>query len=68
MKKIFYLISLLFFLNGCFSSMAMFGTGAANGRVMQSSISSVTNYNIKKKTGKGFAEHIWDYSKKDNRD
>jgi|TARA_B110000438_G_scaffold264421_1_gene277079 hypothetical protein len=61
MKKIFILISLLFFLNGCFSSMAMIGTGAANGRVVQSSISSALSYHVKQKTGKSPMDHVLGY-------
>ena len=52
MKKIFFLISIIFLLNGCAQSIALLGTsasGASSGKIVQSSINSVTSYGIKKK-------------------
>ena len=55
MKKIFYLFSVMFLLNGCVESVALLGStvgGASSGKIVQSSINSVTSYGIKKRTGK----------------
>ena len=59
MKKIFVLLTLMFLLAGCTTSMALLGpaTGAANGKVVQSSLKSAVSYGIKKHTGKSPIEH-----------
>ena len=51
MKKIFVLLGSMFLFSGCIESIALLGpvTGAANGKVVQSSIQSGINYGIKKK-------------------
>ena len=66
MKKTIFAISLLFLLNGCFQSVAVMGTGAANGNVVQSSIRSAASYGIKKQTGKTPLEHAITYAEKYN--
>ena len=63
MKKTFGVILLMLLLNGCFSSMAVLGTGAANGRVAQSAINTTISYGIKHQTGKTPIEHAISYSK-----
>ena len=52
MKKILGLLTILLFLNGCAESVALLGTSASNGRIIQSSISSSISYGVKKQTGK----------------
>ena len=66
MKKIFVLLGSMFLFSGCIESIALLGpvTGAANGKVVQSSIQSGISYGIKKKTGKGPFEHVLALSKK----
>ena len=54
MKKILLSISLLF-LVGCAESIALLGpasTGAANGKLLQSSIQSAVSFGVKAQTGK----------------
>ena len=52
MKKILFLLSLSLLLNGCAESIALLGTGASNGRIVQSSLNSAISYGVKKQTGK----------------
>ena len=66
MKKIFFLLSLVFLLNGCAESVALFGTGASNGRILQSSLNSAISYGVKKQTGKTPLEHAITYAKEKN--
>ena len=66
MKKIFFLISLVFLLNGCAESIALLGTNASNGRIVQSSFNSAISYNVKKQTGKTPLEHAIAYTEKRN--
>ena len=64
MKKILLSISLLF-LVGCAESIALLGpasTGAANGKLLQSSIQSAISYGVKAQTGKSPLEHALNYS------
>jgi hypothetical protein len=68
MKKIIILFSLTFFLNGCVESIAVLGSGAANGRVVQSSINSAISLGIKQQTGKSPAQHVLAYAKENNPD
>ena len=65
MKKLSILVFTFLFLTGCYQSMAVLGpaTGAANGKVVQSSLPSAASYGIKKQTGKSPFEHIVAYSK-----
>jgi len=66
MKKIFFLLSLTFLLNGCAESIALLGTSTSNGRIVQSSLNSVISYKVKKQTGKTPLEHAVAYAEKKN--
>ena len=68
MKKIFILLASMFFLTGCFESLALVGpaTGVSNGRIVQSSLKEVVSYGIKKTTGKSPLEHVLAYTKEIN--
>ena len=71
MKKIFYLFSVMFLLNGCVESVALLSStagGASSGKLIQSSINSVTSYGIKKHTGKTPLGHALAYAEKNNPD
>ena len=63
MKKIIILIASMFLLASCVESMALLGSGAANGKLTQSSINAAVGYGIKKQTGKSPLEHALQYSK-----
>ena len=62
MKKIFSLLITLFLLNGCAESIALLGTGATNGRIVQSSFNTAVSYGVKKQTGKTPLEHAVAYA------
>ena len=64
MRKIFILLTSMFLLAGCVESVAVIGTGAANGKVVQSSIQSGASYGVKKITGKTPLNHAVSYAKK----
>ena len=66
MKKILGLLTILLFLNGCAESVALLGTSASNGRIIQSSISSSISYGVKKQTGKTPLEHAFAYAEGKN--
>ena len=66
MKKTLLLTSLLFLLNGCAESIALFSTGASNGKIAQSSLNSAISYGIKKQTGKTPLEHAIAYADEKN--
>ena len=66
MKKTLLLTSLLFLLNGCAESIALFSTGASNGKIAQSSLNSAISYGIKKQTGKTPLEHAIAYAEEKN--
>jgi len=69
MKKIFFLFSLVFLLNGCLESVALLGTtagGASSGKIVQSSLHSAASYGIKKQTGKTPLGHALAYAEKNN--
>ena len=71
MKKTFYLLPLIFLLNGCVQSVALLGStagGASSGRLVQSSIQSTLSYGIKKQTGKTPLGHALAYAKQNNPD
>ena len=56
-------------LSGCAESIALLGTsigGASNGKILQSSVSSVISYGVKQETGKGPLEHVKAYAEKVN--
>ena len=69
MKKILFLLSSLFLLNGCAESVALLGSsvgGASNGKMLQSSLNSVISYGVKKQTGKSPLEHALAYAEEKN--
>ena len=68
MKKIFALLTVMFLLASCASPMALIGpaTGAANGKLVQSSLKSAVSYGIKKQTGKSPIEHALTFADKKN--
>ena len=70
-KKTFYLIPLIFLLNGCVESVAFLGStagGASSGKIIQSSLQSTLSYGIKKHTGKTPLGHALAYAEKNNPD
>ena len=66
MKKILFLLSLFFLLNSCAESIALLGTGASNGKIVQSSLNTAISYNVKKQTGKTPLEHAITYVEEKN--
>ena len=66
MKKILGLFVALLLLNGCAQSVALLGTSASNGRVVQSSLNSAISYGVKKETGKTPLEHAIAYAEEKN--
>ena len=66
MGKILGLLIALFLLNGCAESVALIGTGASNGKIVQSSFNSVISYGVKKQTGKTPIEHAIAYAEEKN--
>ena len=66
MKKIFLLLTTILLLNGCAESLALLGSGASNGRIVQSSLKSAISYGIKKQTGKTPLEHAIAYAEEIN--
>ena len=66
MKKTFISLLLLFLLNGCAESIALLGTGASNGRIVQSSLNSAISYGLKRQTGKTPLEHAIAYAEEKN--
>ena len=69
MKKVPFLLLIIFLLNGCAESVALLGSsvgGASSGKMLQSSLNSVISYGVKKQTGKGPLEHVKAYAEKIN--
>ena len=66
MKKIFILLGSMFLLVGCVESVAVLSTGAANGKIVQSSINTAISYGIKEQTGKTPMGHALAYTNKHN--
>ena len=66
MKKIFLLLTTILLLIGCAESLALLGSGASNGRIVQSSLNSAISYGIKKQTGKTPLEHAIAYAEEKN--
>jgi len=68
MKKILILLASIFLLNGCIESVALLGpaTGAANGKIVQSSVKSAVSLGIKKATGQSPLEHALSYAEEKN--
>ena len=66
MKKVLISLLLLLLLNGCAESIALLGTSASNGRIVQSSLNSAISYGLKTQTGKTPLEHAIAYAEKKN--
>ncbi len=69
MKKVFFLLTVLLFLNGCAESVALLGSsvgGASSGKILQSSLTSSISYGIKHKTGKTPLGHVLAYAEEKN--
>ena len=66
MGKILGILITLFLLNGCAESVALLGTGASNGRIVQSSLNSAISFGVKKETGKTPLEHAIAYAEENN--
>ena len=66
MKKILFLLSTIFLLNGCAESLALLGPASSNGRFVQSSLNSAISYGVKKQTGKTPLEHAIAYAEEKN--
>ena len=69
MKKTFYLLTLIFLLNGCVESVAFLGSsvgGASSGKMVQSTLQSTISYGIKKQTGKTPLGHAIAYAEKND--
>ena len=66
MKKALISVLFLFLLNSCAESIALLGTSASNGRIVQSSINSAISYGLKTQTGKTPLEHAIAYAEKKN--
>ena len=69
MKRITFLLSIIFLLNGCVESVALLGStagGASSGKILQSSLKSTISYGIKKQTGKTPLGHALAYAEKNN--
>ena len=66
MKKTLPLLTFIFLLNGWAESIALLGSGASNGRIVQSSLNSAISYGVKKQTGKSPLEHVIAYAKEKN--
>jgi len=69
MKKVFFLFTVLFLLNGCAESVALLGGsvgGASSGKILQSSLNSAISYGVKQKTGKTPLGHMLAYAEEKN--
>jgi len=69
MKKVFFLLSIVFLLSGCAESVALLGSsvgGASSGKMLQSSLNSVISYGIKQRTGKTPLGHVLAYAEVKN--
>ena len=66
MKKALISLLLILLLNGCAESIALLGTGASNGRIVQSSLNSAISYGLKTQTGKTPLEHAIAYAERKN--
>ena len=69
MRKVFFLLSSLFLLNGCAESVALLGgsfSGASSGKILQSSLNSAISYGVKQRTGKTPLGHVLAYAEEKN--
>ena len=62
MRKILCFLSLIFLLNGCAESMALLGTSATNGKIVQSGFNTALSYGVKRQTGKTPLQHALNYA------
>ena len=70
MKKIFLLLPVILFLNGCFQTTSMMGptyTLVKTGNVVQAGSSIATSYGIKSTLGQSPSEIIFSFAKKDSK-
>ena len=69
MKKVPFLLLIIFLLNGCAESVALLGSsvgGASSGKMLQSSLNSVISYGVKQHTGKTPLGHALAYAEEKN--
>ena len=66
MKRLIFLLSIIFLLNGCAESIALLSTGASNGKIVQSTFNTAISYGVKTKTGKTPIEHAIAYAEEKN--
>ena len=69
MKKISFLLLIIFLLNGCAESVALLGSsvgGASSGKMLQSSLNSVISYGVKQHTGKTPLGHALAFAEEKN--
>ena len=69
MKKIIVLISLIFLLNGCAESVALFGPSfgaTSSGKFFQSYVNTTISYAVQKQTGKSPLGHALSYAEEKN--
>ena len=69
MKKVFFLLSIVFLLNGCAESVALLGSsvgGASSGKMLQSSLNSAISYGVKQQTGNTPLGHVLAYAEEKN--
>ena len=66
MRKALLLLSSIFLLSGCAESLALLGSSASNGRIVQSSVNSAISYGVKKQTGKTPLEHAFTFAEEKN--
>jgi len=69
MKKVFFLLSIVFLLNGCAESIALLGSsvgGASSGKMLQSSLNTAISYGVKQQTGKTPLGHALAYAEEKN--
>ena len=66
MKKTLLLLTTIFLFNGCAESIALLGSGASNGRIVQSSLNTAISYGVKKQTGTTPLEHAITFAEEKN--
>ena len=64
MKKIYCLLFLAIFLNGCAETAALVGPSIGGGNAVRSSINTAISYGIKKQTGSTPIEHALSFAQK----
>jgi len=70
MKKIVFAIIATLFLNGCFQAVAFVPSiisGAATGKIAESTLTYALSHGVKNHTGKTVFEHVLSYSEHDKR-